>query len=629
MQKNRITNKITPCCGLPFSVIYWWISNLTLNSESDRQFILSKISQNGTISIDGWKVLVNSGTLEADASLTKAEFLAWFDCGKQPTCEQLKLIIEGFQVGNFNPNENLAPSWTAINETEENNGILALKITDWVGGVGDLPDDLEALIGKYYKNGGGFTDDISEAQNFFFQNAVSAVVVGSTSAINSIALLNHEATEKYLNGFRAVGNLYNKDGNDLNDKYFFNDGNAIGDLGGWFVSDYIRCFPNMVFTMSSRRYVMFYDINGNFISGNSNVYDMTLTAPTNAYFFRFDWKMSEKTQITILEGNKVQNYVPYLEPKDYRFNDVPYKRIIATRNTDDFNSIREIAEAIAPFSNFYNRYEIFVNNGEWREMDWQGWGDFVKIVGQNMLSTKIICDGLWTDAKYKTDNLFPYEAYRNKTFSQVWNDLGSPRLLHIIFAKKSLYAENLSFEGNNLKYILHCDNPNYEKVYLKNVSFKQRASNYIMGNGINGGQSIILENFIADNDPNPIKTDHAFYHHTWGNQKKGSLLHLINGTFKNGGIALLGEAGSEQQDDVVVESCKGSEMKISWSVPEWTPGNSLWQNPATNQLETNPTNVPYCIYVWDKGTGITENEDNGGFSGYNGEVRPNRGNYLM
>ena len=101
MQKNSITNKITPCCGLPFSVVYWWIYNLTLNSESDRQFIISKISQGGIISIDAWKVLINSGTLEADASLTKAEFLAWFDCGKQPKCEQLKLIVEGFKISNW------------------------------------------------------------------------------------------------------------------------------------------------------------------------------------------------------------------------------------------------------------------------------------------------------------------------------------------------------------------------------------------------------------------------------------------------------------------------------------------------------------------------------------------------
>lgn len=107
MQKNSITNKITPCCGLPFSVVYWWVSNLTLNSESDRQYLLTQISQNGVLSIDGWKVLINSGTLEADASLTKAEFLAWFDCGRQPNCEQLKLIVEGYKIGNWTPETEL------------------------------------------------------------------------------------------------------------------------------------------------------------------------------------------------------------------------------------------------------------------------------------------------------------------------------------------------------------------------------------------------------------------------------------------------------------------------------------------------------------------------------------------
>mgnify|MGYP000423292362 FL=1 len=106
MQKNSITNKITPCCGLPFSVIYWWVSNLTLKSESDRQYLLTQISQSGVLSIDGWKVLINSGTLEADASLTKSEFLKWFDCGRQPNCEQLKIIIEGYKMGYILPTEN-------------------------------------------------------------------------------------------------------------------------------------------------------------------------------------------------------------------------------------------------------------------------------------------------------------------------------------------------------------------------------------------------------------------------------------------------------------------------------------------------------------------------------------------
>ena len=91
---------------------------MTLNSEADRSFVLSKINQNGTIAIDGWKVLINSGTLEADASLTKADFLAWFDCGKQPTCEQLKLIIEGYKISNWdyfkNSIEELNEAWQEL-----------------------------------------------------------------------------------------------------------------------------------------------------------------------------------------------------------------------------------------------------------------------------------------------------------------------------------------------------------------------------------------------------------------------------------------------------------------------------------------------------------------------------------
>ena len=116
MQKNIITNKITPCCGLPFSVIYWWVSNLTLNSDAERQYLLTQISQSGVLSIDGWKVLINSGTLEADASLKKAEFLAWFDCGKQPTCEQLKLIIEGFKISNWTPETELPSNLALIDK---------------------------------------------------------------------------------------------------------------------------------------------------------------------------------------------------------------------------------------------------------------------------------------------------------------------------------------------------------------------------------------------------------------------------------------------------------------------------------------------------------------------------------
>ena len=156
MQKNSITNKITPCCGLPFSVVYWWVSNLTLNSESDRKFILSKISQNGILSIDGWKTLVNSGALESDANLTKSDFLAWFDCGRQPSCEQLKLIIEGYKLG----------AWVGdLNEIRFEN----------VLGVLDISDPAPTTIGLYrlsevgtYTNLGGLVTTAGKINDAYF-----------------------------------------------------------------------------------------------------------------------------------------------------------------------------------------------------------------------------------------------------------------------------------------------------------------------------------------------------------------------------------------------------------------------------------------------------------------------------
>src|SRR5690606_3703503 len=63
--------------------------------------------QNGTISIDGWRVLAQSATLETDASFTRAELISWFDCGRQPSCEQLKVIIEGIKLGNWTPETEL------------------------------------------------------------------------------------------------------------------------------------------------------------------------------------------------------------------------------------------------------------------------------------------------------------------------------------------------------------------------------------------------------------------------------------------------------------------------------------------------------------------------------------------
>jgi hypothetical protein len=103
MQKNSLTNKLTPCCVLPFKQMYFWLSNIKLNSESQREFIISRLSQSGELANDGWIVLMNSGELEDDATLTKEEMLAFVDCKKSPSCSELKIIIENYKLGSWLP----------------------------------------------------------------------------------------------------------------------------------------------------------------------------------------------------------------------------------------------------------------------------------------------------------------------------------------------------------------------------------------------------------------------------------------------------------------------------------------------------------------------------------------------
>ena len=196
MKKNIITNKITPCCGLPFSVTYWWVSNLTLNSESDRQFILSKISQIGVISIDAWKVLINSGTLEADASLTKAEFLAWFDCERQPSCEQLKLIIEGYKMG----------SWVGdLNEIRFENVLGVLEISDPAPTTAGLYRLSE--VGTY-TNLGGLVTTAGKINDAYFDGTTwSKVEVAIPNASTVFDKTNNttSATMKAIDEWFSIG----------------------------------------------------------------------------------------------------------------------------------------------------------------------------------------------------------------------------------------------------------------------------------------------------------------------------------------------------------------------------------------------------------------------------------------
>ena len=311
MKKNSITNKITPCCGLPFSVVYWWVSNLTLNSESDRQFIISNISQNGIISIDGWKVLVNSGTLETDASLTKAEFLAWFDCGKQPTCEQLKLLIEGFVLGNWKPEKQIINNEFFVNsevniltnvnkETgkyiDDSNGNTVnhepYTTTDFI----PLIDGVHYSFGKYLTN--SFFAFYDENKNFVSDTRSHNRIFDFKTPVGArfvrLSYLSANENDIYLVAKTDI--ISNDWGVDLLKNIKFDEGFFVSQSSGgnneasWTaVSDFIPILPKQAFGINPNTYQQFafYDENLQYLPNDFSANNKKdFIVPDNAYYFR-------------------------------------------------------------------------------------------------------------------------------------------------------------------------------------------------------------------------------------------------------------------------------------------------------------------------------------------------------
>ena len=297
MQKNSITNKITPCCGLPFSVIYWWVSNLTLNSESDRQYLLTQISQSGVLSIDGWKVLINSGTLEADASLTKSDFLEWFDCGKQPNCEQLKLIIEGYEVG----------GWTPEGIQTIINNIYNYDINDVVPSEAIYNDALETLAGDVLKRVDKITgEDVNYRKTTVWEDGTA------------------------MTDAKADGIIYIKKGVDfyrrefqfLNIKWFGVKGDGVTDD-----------------TVSIQKALDFQKNNGN--GWNGNIASQKLFFPSGIYIISdslniYNGSLIEgesKSSVIIEMADNSKNIFNYIEVQTYVNNSVGIKNLTLRYST--------------------------------------------------------------------------------------------------------------------------------------------------------------------------------------------------------------------------------------------------------------------------------------------------------
>lgn len=503
--------------------------------------------------------------------------------------------------------KNIPKPWTPVDAYEDYNGSRIKKLIGYTGGTGQPPVE---NIGMYYAQG-GFTGDKAAAINFALANAVDVLEPSSTAAVNSKAVLSFQAVQAFNAGsLTVVGNLYDKSQAAEAGKYFSDDAGTRSPLGGWNIVT-MQVKPSTRYTSSFKRFAVFYGPSMKVIAVDMNANSYSFTTPANCAFVGLDVNDANLPGLVVLEGSRIPQYdVPAYNRANYQqILEPEWKRIIATRNSADFNSIRELANSLMPYSNYYNRYEIFVGNGEWRECDWQGWGDYVRIVGESMVNTSVCVDQAWTDAKYVTPADFPYGSEQDIKFSAM-----SPHRMHIVFATRNIAVENLTFEIHNGKYAIHLDNPNYTVAAFKRIRIIERQCNYPVGIGINGGQEVYFEDVYIDRDTSLVLGQRPFgiFAHNWDTQKKKAKMFFKNVKVRNAGYLRYNELGSAC--DVHLVNCSADTKKIEVGVGEYQPGKTFYSRPDGTGLETNPGLVPYTTAFFLEGTPLDGIDDAKDFS---------------
>ncbi|GEM67554.1 hypothetical protein SMI01S_11600 [Sphingobacterium mizutaii NBRC 14946 = DSM 11724] len=293
---------------------------------------------------------------------------------------------------------------------------------------------------------------------------------------------------------------------------------------------------------------------------------------------------------------------------------IKYNYIIATRNSENYNSIRNIIKGISDASE-RNRYLIIVPAGRWFEYDLQG-KKFVDVAGFGMgkYGTTLFCNGNDSSKIAPSDSY--YADARGKALSAV-----NISQIHVVFAKEETNYSNLTLEVTRGKYAAHIDNPTWKNLLFKNVWFKEDGnSSYPIGIGLHGGQTLEFDDCVSerfpyygpyDNNGQPanyndnINGRHAIFFHNTTNQSEPC--HLIVRRMKmiNCGYINVDECGSNQNDTVDLIDCHTNDIgQIAFMVDINGNKDTLWVNPDTGLNEPDPKKVPYNILVNATGTRV-------------------------
>ena len=342
----------------------------------------------------------------------------------------------------------------------------------------------------------------------------------------------------------------------------------------------------------------------------------TLTGNDERYTLRYDynktlpiyaiWEMQDDIDvrgISVIKNAQVISYNAeirfaghnvaklYEQGKLISQNEENVNIIVAQRNNDDFNSIREIIDNLNASAD--NQYLIYVPKGRWFECDLVG-KPYVKIVGEDMHETILYCDGL---SQNTTPADYSFVDSANLPLSDV-----NRSHKHCVNVKNDIYMENLTIEANNCKYCVHLDASGKRKGIFKNCRFvAKQTMNYPLGFGVWGNQEFQFDG--CEIIQSPDGNNYCMYIHNWNNQKAISKV-VFDRCLFNKSYVTIGELGSEYSCLLDFKNCVSefSEPTINIYV-EMLDGKTYWRDENGNAV-TDPLLVPYSIKINYVGTNL-------------------------
>ena len=395
---------------------------------------------------------------------------------------------------------------------------------------GNTQNQQYAYYDKYFNYLGGYAAlSVNEQSKriTFPYNAEYLSFTGVVGVSQSLIEVNGNKFDKYLV---------------LNNSYIDYNSGQIGVANGYSATKLIPIKPNVIYEFGSveMQQLAFFDESKNYISGHlgsSSGNLKQIKSPNGAFYISF----------TMLTKNvESQYFIEVTEDKQ-----IEYIELTAVKNTNNWCSIRNLAESINDAS-YFKRYIIKVPIGTWNEIDWLGWGDYIQLVGESRFGTIINLKG--DDAN--PDFIAPpnymgnggYDGQQIATIPQIYK--------HIVFAYRNLNVSNMSFTASYCKYTIHIDNPNFENVKFYNCSFIEENNSCVVGMGIWGGQNILFENCSLKRLSSAF--DRVVFYHNWTNQVKPSKTHFKGCSFENGYYIVMDELQSTQSDLVIFENCKNN-----------------------------------------------------------------------